>query len=259
MFPRCAVLAAATLLLGCDSTTAPPPRTVLDFDFRTDPSGWRAAFSDYPQGREADVEFVAGERDLPAPLDPGRALYHRGVNISDDLFMYFDRPVEGLEPGAEYRAWFRVEFASAHGQGCAFGVGSSVFLKAGASGVELAGGVDDQGVIRLNVDKGEQQNGGANAVLLGDIRNGAPGCEPDAPFAAAAREVPGASITVAAGGTGRLWLFFGSESAFESEHELYFTRLRVELERVEAGPIGPYPSPGPGPPAPGPAPPRWGR
>lgn len=217
-------------LAGCATSTSPPEGPAFTFDFRSDTAGWRAAFADYPEGREADVGFVAGVRPLPGPLPPGDALYHRGDNISDDLFMYFDRRVTGLRPGAVYRVTFRLEYASNYGDDCTIGVGSLVYLKAGASTIEPAGAPDGRGVVRLNVDKGEQMNGGANAVLLGDVRNGEPGCDENAPFAAAAREAD-AFITVRADDSGGIWLFFGSESAFESAHELYFTGFVARLER----------------------------
>lgn len=220
------------LLVACDSSTSSRRPIVYDFDLRTDTAGWRGAFSDYPAGREDDVEFVADHRALPDTLEPGSSLYHRGMNISDDLFMYFDKQIEGLRPHADYRASFRVEFASNAGQDCALGVGSSVFIKAGASQIEPEGAPDSHGIIRLNIDKGEQQNSGANALQLGDIRNDQPGCEDGAPFSIAVRESVDESIIVEADAEGRVWLLFGSESAFESPHELYFTRFRVELEKI---------------------------
>lgn len=224
---------AAFLLLGCDSNNSSDPTRpiVHDFDFTEEAAGWEADLVDYPEGREEDVSFTAGIRDLPEPLGSGSALYHSGVNISDDLFMYFKQRIGGLEPTTTYRASFRLDFASNHGQDCTFGVGSSVYLKTGASQIEPMGSPDSSGIIRLNVDKGQQRNSGANALLLGDIRNGQPGCDATAPFAIATRESEGETISVQSDDQGRLWLFFGSESAFESVHELYFTRFRAELEQ----------------------------
>jgi hypothetical protein len=83
-------------------------------------------------------------------------------------------------------------------------VGALTYLKAGASTIEPAGAPDDQGVVRLNVDKGKQMNSGANALLLGDARNGAPGCAVDAPFVLATRQSD-ASITVQADAAGGTW------------------------------------------------------
>lgn len=220
-------------IAACDSdrVAVPGAPVVLDFDFATDASGWRAAFTDYPQGRENDVAFVGEVRTLPAPLPPSDALYQHGDNISDDLFMYFDRQVDGLAPGARYRLSFHLGFASRYAQDCAAGVGSLVVIKAGASTIEPASAPDANGVMRINVDKGQQMNDGANAVMLGDIRNGLPGCDPNADHAVAQRGGMDHTIVVRADSGGRMWIFFGTESAFESVHDLYFTDFRVELTR----------------------------
>jgi hypothetical protein len=227
-------LLAATVS-GCSSATAPPERVVLDCDFHSDTTGWRAAFSDYPEGREGDVEFVAGTRALPVPLPAGSALYHRGVNISDDLFMYFDRRVSGLRPGATYRA------------------------RPARVRLELRG--------RLHVRRGGADLSQGRRVHHRTCRrSGRPGCRPPerrqgqadeqrreraAPGgrskrrarlrrrrAIRARDPAERRVDHGAGRRGgRDLALFGSESAFESAHELYFTRLVVELER-RPGPGG---------------------
>lgn len=222
------LLALAAGLVGCSDATAPPEARQLDFDFRAAPSGWEASFTDYPEGRAADVGFEAGVRSLPDPLE-GSSLFHRGNNFSDDLFMYFKRRVDGLEPGARYRASFEVRFASDAGEDCQVGKAPNVVVKAGAAETEPTRVVDEDGVVRLSVDKGSQTNSGENALVLGDMRNGEPGCGEEVPFAEETVTGEG-TITVAADDDGGLWLFFGSESAFEVPQELYFTELRVRLE-----------------------------
>ena len=104
-------------------------------------------------------------------------------------------------------------------------------MKAGAAETEPVRVVDDRGIVRLSVDKGNQRNSGTNALLLGDIRNGEPGCGDEVPFAEATVTLD-RTITVQADDGGGLWLFFGTESAFEVAHQLHFTELRVSLEQV---------------------------
>lgn len=216
-------------LSACDdSSTTPRQPVVYDFNFDVDTAGWQAGFADYPVGREEDVGFIGEVRDRPDSLTDGWALYQFGDNISDDLFMYFARQVDGLEPGSTYIVSFRVEFASNHGQDCAFGVGSSVYIKAGVSPMEPQ--VDaDSGMMRMNIDKGQQHNSGAHALLLGDIRNDQPGCSDGAPYSVSVRESGEETLTVQSDANGRIWLLLATESAFESPHELYFTRLQVRL------------------------------
>lgn len=224
------LLVAPVALAGCSETTGPGDVRQLDFDFRTDPSGWEADFTDFPEGRDEDVGFEAGIRPLPDPLE-GQSLFHRGLNISDDLFMYFKRRVDGLDPGARYRASFEVAFVSGIGEDCDVGTGPNVVVKAGAASTEPVRTVDEDGIVRLSVDKGSQTNSGENALVLGDIRNGEPGCGEEVPFAEETVTVE-ETITVTADGEGRLWLLLGTESAFEVAHALHFTGLEVALERV---------------------------
>ncbi len=222
------LLAAAAGLAGCSDATAPPEARQLDFDFRDDPSGWEADFTDFPEGRGGEVGFEAGPRPLPDPLG-GPSLFHRGNNFSDDLFMYFKRRVEGLEPGTRYRAGFEIRFASDVGENCEVGVGTNVVVKAGAAATEPTRVVDENGDVRLSVDKGSQRRSGENALTLGDVRNGRPGCGEAVPFAEETVTVE-ETIAVRADDGGGLWLFFGTESAFEVPHDLYFTELHVRLE-----------------------------
>ena len=167
---------------------------------------------------------VVAEVPAGSLADEGPALYHRGFNLSDDLFMYFKRPVEGLEPGRRYEVTFSLEFASEAGQDCDIGTATSVFLKTGASTEEPVRVIGDDGWVRLSVDKGEQANEGPNALILGDMRNGVPGCGPEVPWALRTYESANRSLRVPADDEGRLWLFFGSESAFEVAHELFIER-----------------------------------
>jgi len=231
---RCALAVSlgvvALGLAGCSDATAPSETRQLDFDFRADPSGWTADFTDFPEGRAADVGFEAGVRSLPDPLE-GSSLFHRGNNFSDDLFMYFKHRIEGLEPEARYRARFEVSFASDEGEDCGVGKAPNVVVKAGAAATEPSRVVDEDGIVRLSVDKGSQRNSGENALVLGDIRNGEPGCGEEVPFAEETVSVE-ETISVSADGDGRLWLLLGTESAFEVAHQLHFTELRVTLERV---------------------------
>lgn len=117
------------------------------------------------------------------------------------------------------------------GRGADVGFEAGVYVKAGASEVEPERVIEEDGTVRLNVDKGNQKNSGENAVLLGDIRNGRPGCGEDVPFAGETVRYA-ARITVTADEEGGLWLLLGSESAFETPKELHFTAMRVSLERV---------------------------
>ena len=218
----------ALTLAGCSDGTDPEGTIILEADFN-EASGWTPDFVDVATAQETEVEFVGKVQALPPNLPADRfGLYHAGTNISDDLFMYFKKQVVGVVPDQVYDATFEVTFASNAGAGCDIGP-SSIWVKAGASQQQPARRVDSDGMLRLSVDKGQQQNDGASALNLGDIRNTTSGCPQDAPFGA--RFVTSGSRTVEVQATpdGSLWVFLGSESGFEVRHELYFLTLRVVL------------------------------
>ncbi|MFC1791453.1 hypothetical protein ACFL0I_03185 [Gemmatimonadota bacterium] len=226
------VVTLVTGLAGCgsDDPTAPTPDPVtFSFNFNTGDHAWIADFVDFPPDREEEVGFVSDRRFLPAPLDESQqALFHRGLNLSDDLFMYYKRPVTGLEAGARYRVTFLAGYATPIGSECT--VGLNLYLKAGAvmeEPVRVIGTAD--GSYRLSADKGGQNDAGSEALLLGEIHNTNPGCNPEFGLGTLGDGV--GPLTVTADDTGSIWLYFGEESVFEGPHELYYTFFEAVFER----------------------------
>jgi hypothetical protein len=222
-------------LTGCArQLSAPEDMVELSFGFEAGPEDWRGAFADYPSGREQDFRLTFEHRALPGELAPqGKALYLAGDNRSDDLFMFLTREVTGLRPQASYAVTFELVLASNAGSGCA-GIGGapgeSVYLKAGASSTEPRAIADADGSLRLNVDKGIQSSGGANAQVLGNIANGLPECSPEAPFRLITRSNAGNPLLTTTDERGALWLLVGTDSGFEGTTVLYYDTIRVTLE-----------------------------
>jgi hypothetical protein len=223
----CAVLAAC----GDRGPTQPSNDPItFSFDFNAGEQGWIADFVDFPTDREGDVGFVSDHRSLPPPLDgAGKALYHEGLNLSDDLFMYYKRQVDGLEPGASYRVTFHVGFATRLGRDCAAGLG--LLLKAGAVADEPVRVIGTaEGWYRLSADKGGGAVVGSEAVLLGEIRNDDPGCSGEFGLGMLGEGV--GPLVATAGEDGSIWLFFGEESVFEGFHELHYTAFEAVCEKL---------------------------
>jgi len=228
--PLLLALSAAT---GC-AGRLPAPEGLVErtFTFEAGNEEWRGAFADYPTGREQDFGLAFERRALPAEAgSPGSGLYLAGDNRSDDLFMFLTREVTGLRPQASYALTFELVLASNAGSGCA-GIGGapgeSVFLKVGASRTEprVIPGAD--GLLRLDVDKGEQASGGANAQVIGNIANGLPQCP--GPFRQITRTNVGAPFLISTDERGALWLLVGTDSGFEGTTTLYYDSIRVLLE-----------------------------
>ena len=162
-----------------------------------------------------------------------KALYQSGFNASDDLLMYFKHRLVGLDPGATYDAAFEVRIVSNVHEGCDAGVGPLVSVKAGASPVEPQR-TTVNGYYVLNVDTGDgAMADGAAALRLGDIRNGLPGCPSGSLPQYAEKTLTSGSRTlpVTAAPDGSVWLLIATDSAFESQHHVYFTAVNVTMRR----------------------------
>lgn len=229
------VILLAALAACHESITSSVDEVVVDTDFvGGSTAGWTVGFADYPAGDEEIYDLVAEVRQLPAPLDTTRrALFVSGSNRSDDLFMFLKRPVDGLTPGATYRVRFEVDLFTNEGSGC-FGIGGApgeaVVVKAGASTREPVRVPDSAGWYRMNVDKGNQSTGGADAIVLGDVANGSEECSGGA-YRKKRLEDPEMRVRVTADPAGRTWLLIGTDSGYEGITSLYYDRMRIVLQR----------------------------
>lgn len=234
-------LLLASLLLGltpaCSGALDEPDdgtghRDLL-FTFDASPQDWSGNFTDLAPSQVNDVGFVVERRELPPELGtPGGALFVSGRNPSDDLFMFLTHPVTGLLPSTPYAVTFELELVSNAPTGCV-GVGGSpgesVYVKVGASPVPPDRATGLGGNYVLNVDKGEQSNGGANAVMVGDLANGSTDCE-HPPYRPITRDNRSRPLRVTSDAQGTLWLLVGTDSGYESTSALYYDTIRVVLE-----------------------------
>ncbi len=225
---------AALLLPACSNSTSPGAPVDVTFDFAAGPQEWTAGFADYRAGEEAFMELDSGYRAIPAPVGPGRSAHFlSGNNHTDDLFMFVKRRLTGFRPDTSYRASFRVEIATdvpADCGGVGGSPGQSVYLKAGAATIEPIAVADGSGMLRLNVDQGSQANPGAAALVLGTI-GGTPPCG-SGPRVWELKSLDSgfATVAVTADGQGDLWVFTGTDSAFEGTTSIYITRVSVRFD-----------------------------
>lgn len=206
---------------------------IFSWDFSQDSLGWQGGFADYPQGEEGFYELDFGLFPLPANLGAHSALFITGNNHSDDLFMYFRHFVTGLTPQTTYHVTFNVELASNAPDG-SFGIGgspaNSVYLKAGVTQVEpLAQTKAGSNFLELNVEQGDQSQGGKDAVVLGDI------AKPDDgtfDYALIKRDNSDDPFTFRADESGSAWLYFGTDSGYEGTTSLYYTQFQAQFTPV---------------------------
>ncbi|WP_068469445.1 hypothetical protein [Candidatus Protochlamydia phocaeensis] len=204
----------------------------FDFTFSKDYAGWVGDFADYDVNQETFFELGWAWTNLPSELAFNGLLLNKGMlltgnNHSDDLFMFIKRRIEGLKPNTSYDLTFFVAIEDNIPPGL-IGIGGSpgesVYFKVGASKVEPRK-VADGTIYRLNVDKGNQSQGGKNAVVVGNLAN--PLVNPFAPLYQPkyfTNEIP---LRVKTDHAGRLWLFLGTDSGFEGPTTYYIAFISV--------------------------------
>jgi hypothetical protein len=200
-------------------------------DFSQSLDRWEADFADYPAGKEdsARFELAAGINALPQSLANSKqsSLMVSGYNYNEDLFMFIKRKVEGLLPNTQYTIVFDVQLASnaPAGGGAAYDTpGDRVYLKVGAVNKDPKKVVQGD-TYRMNVDKGNQSQGGSEMIVIGNISVGANANS----YALITRSnsTSNAPIIATTNANGELWLIVGTDSGYVGTTTLFYTRVDV--------------------------------
>ena len=221
-------------LAGCqnnDQTNVVEPTEYI-YNFQEDSEDWAAGFADYPNEPNVEdfYELEFSHSMLPSPLRiTDGALKQAGNNHSDDLFMFVKKKITELVPYRTYNVSMEIEFASNASNG-ATGIGGSpaedVFIKAGASTSEPLKVIDNSdNYYRMNIDKGNQAQDGANMKLIGDFANGT---ESSAYNLVTLKTMN--SISVESNSNGEIWLVVGTDSGFEGTTVIYYNKIKAILK-----------------------------
>lgn len=206
----------------------------VSYIFKDSASGWEGDFADYPAD-SAGYHLQAGLDTLPYNLNPDstkKAIRISGINGSDDLFMFIKRKVSGLRRNTTYQLLFNVRLASnapTNAVGIGGAPGESVFIKVGASAVGPERTLVGE-FYRLNIDKGNQAEGGENMVVIGHI-----GVAPTTnKYTLIVRNNGSAnSVYATTDDAGELWLIVGTDSGFEGQTTLYYTQVDVLFNQAD--------------------------
>jgi hypothetical protein len=225
-----ALLLLGLLATACKKDDTPTDVQTFNFDFDKGLQGWTVDFSDYNQSN-GDLELKGEIAPLPAPLNTAvKALKVQGHNRSDDLFMFIERKLTGLEPKRDYRLKIDVRLASDAPNG-AVGIGGapgeSVYLKAGGTSIEPVVTKKANGDYEVNIKKGQQSNSGDDLKVIGNTANGGTKFE----YVGIARKAEGQ--TVKTNEKGECWVVIGTDSGYEGLTTLYYQRVDVRLELVD--------------------------
>ena len=227
--------ATVSNLVRFQSVSALPAGTVVrEFDFSSGDQGFTSDFADLPAGYDPEFyNLVADHRNLPAELGGGKGLFISGVNRSDDLWMFWKKKITGLMPNTGYRIALDLELASNVPAGLA-GIGGapaeSVYVKLGAFSLEPQVSLDSNGWRRMNLDKGNQSQGGVDTFVAGHIAKEAD--DTSNQYACIFQDNREGKVSAISSADGSLWVFFGTDSGYEGITSLYYTRLVAILEPV---------------------------
>jgi hypothetical protein len=225
-------VAALSVLAACGGgndadNRAKPVTAVVDFD-RDGVTGWTGSSSDYtPETAPTNVVFE--QRALPAPLT-GKGYFIGGTNRSDDLFLFVKKQFSGLEKNAVYNINFSLKFASNVPSGCV-GVGGApgeaVWVYAGATTIEPKA-VTVNNAIKMNIDRGNQAEGGKDAQVIGNIANGL-ACGSTTYVSKTVKNDKVQKVTTDANGA--VWIILGIDSGFEA-----YSAVTLQSAQFEAVP-----------------------
>lgn len=215
---------------------------IYDFTFTKGSEDWVGEFSDYPINEETFYELAWGWENLPVelPADDSKnsspltkGLFLAGNNHSDDLFMFVKHKIIGLNPNSLYALNFSVTIQTNIPEGLigiGGSVGESVYFKVGASQEEpLKIAVNDYYL--LNIDKGNQSEGGQNAQVIGNLAN--PAVDPQNPEflpKQLASEIP---LQVKSNQAGELWIYVGTDSGYEGFSKFYIPKISLSISKAD--------------------------
>ena len=82
----------------------------------------------------------------------------------------------------------------------------------------------------MNIDKGNQANGGEDMIVLGNVAHGE---VVNREYRIKTLDNMDQPLSVSTDGEGRVWLIVGTDSGFEGLSALYYSRISYTLSIVE--------------------------
>lgn len=207
----------------------------ITYDLSKEEITWTGDFADYPEGDSIAYQLAIVSYDtIPTGTSTKSSKYAlkvSGNNLSDDLFMFIKTNVKDLRPNATYEVLFNVKFSSnapTGSVGIGGSPGESVFLKVGASLVEPKKELQE-GMYRMNINKGNQAEDGADMITLGTIGVAATTTK----YTQISRyNTSSTGFIITTDERGEIWLIVGIDSGFEGSTTLYYTQIDVLFNQL---------------------------
>lgn len=217
-------LLAGLMVGGCaDDSRESLQIFTLDYNFTNGVNGWAAGFTDYPVGEteQSDTIYQWMAELVPGPgtLSTQNTFLLSCNNVNSDVFMFIKRRVENLRPNTNYAIVFDITLATNAT------AGQTVILKAGGSELEPKK-VIENGYYSLNIDKGDNLNGGETLFSFGDVGGGSPSPE-EYNLVSRSNSYSYAPLVVRSNSKGEIWLVVGTDSLYEGTNNVYYSHISV--------------------------------
>ncbi len=216
---------------------------VLNYDFDSDDEGWNAGLAGYPIDDEGLYDFEVEATTSPADDEDGVVLLSTSNPGEDNLLMFVNKQVTGLEPNTRYDVSYTIELIpnvvidttgldidttglGTDTVGFVDTVNDTVTIKAGAVSEEPETEADELDFLQLiGIDVGEPGVDGSDLIVIGSFASDTT----DTGFVqqTVSTETPISAMT---NDDGDLWLLIGAES-FGSRTEIYINNIEVEIDR----------------------------
>jgi hypothetical protein len=202
----------------------------FNYDFNNSDNGWKGDFADLPVDYNREIYELEYAREL-IPLNRSNTTNYgmklKGMNRSDDLFMFMTKKVQELEPNTMYSV--KLQFGMYTNQsGGMLGIGGApgeaVYIKAGVLGTEpKAIKKDNSGILnyQMNIDKGNQMEEGLDAQTLGNIM------KPESEKEGYQLVNFDYNTIMTTNSNGELFVLIGSDSGYEGLTKLYFDDIKL--------------------------------
>lgn len=237
VFDRLMLSIPLFLILGCsadmDKSSFEYADLISTFDFETADQQWTGGISDYPSDYKDSSDFVVRNSLLAySSLYDGNELSISAENPYGEIFYFFKRKIEGLEPNTEYKLDFEFLISSQLTSGVKLGDSEDVYLKIGAVDyepfLEKVKLDNAQEYVMLNVDKGASNSGtGDDLTNIGSIRDFT-GEKAEA-ISGHTFDTP---IRVRTDGHGVIWLVIGVDSGIKNRLTFGMSAVTVYYSEI---------------------------
>jgi len=206
----------------------------VSYDFSAGNQGWKAGFADLPVNYNKEIYALQYTWEL-LPLAGNTSNYGlklKGANRSDDLFMFLTQKIAQLAPNTAYQVKLNFGMYTDEAGGMS-GIGGApaeaVHVKAAVLGKEPKAVQKDDGsglYYRMNIDKGNQSEEGADAKIVGNI------AKPESDKEGYQRVDFSYNARVTSNANGELFLLIGTDSGYEGLTTLYFDDIRLSAATI---------------------------